>query len=522
MIDSQTVISRSSWQIGWPATWRILTLHGRSRVSLHFVKTGIAVIVAVAVLMIGYIPSAAGFGSTPALQLPWGFGQARNVSGFTYGSANQVCGGVPTTHTGLERYAIDFGLNFEEVDAAAYGTVGAEGYTSGGGYYMWIQHQRNVQTYYGHLSAYSVTVGTIVYKGQPIATSGNSGPPGTGAHIHFRVTTGGTGPFTGTAYMPEPMGGLGPPGYTGWQNYGCNIDTNTTFTSTPPNQQVNVNSTQSSNTDVFIRGGDGGAWHSPTNSSGLPNGWETLGGTIQGTPVGVAVGPGTRIDAYALGQDASVWHDIWITGTWYGWNREALNQTSGSSETEEVTATRALNGTIDLFIRGVNGDGWHAKTDGGGEIVSWESIGGGLKGAPVGSWNWQNNTLDVYAIGINDQVFHRILWSDGTWSGWLTTTNAQASGQSESEMVTSARRSDGTMDLFLRASNGAPLHSVTDSDGNPGPWLSLGGSIKGTPWGQWNGSILRVYAVGLGDGVFVQTWNGSSWSGWVQGSGITA
>jgi len=504
------------------AQQRILTQRDRMGLALPLAKAGIAVTVAMAGLMVGYIPSAAGFGSTPGLQLPWRFGQARNVSGFTYGSAQQLCDGVRTTHTGLEAYAIDFGLNFEEVDAAAYGTVRDEGYTSLGGYYMWIQHGQ-IQTYYGHLSAYSVSVGTVVYKGQPIATSGNSGPPGTGAHIHFRATTGGTGAFNGTAYMPEPMGGLGPPGYTGWQNYGCSLDITTTFISTPPNQQVNVNSTQSSTTDVFIRGGDGGAWHSPTDSSGLPNGWETLGGTIQGTPVGVGTAAGARIDAYALGQDDSVWHDIWITGTWYGWNRPATNHTSGSSETEEVTATRALDGTIDLFIRGVSGDGWHAKTDGGGEIVSWESIGGTLKGAPVGSWDWQRSRLDVYAIGMNDQVFHDIFWaSSGSWSGWLTTLNPQASGQSESEMVTSARRSDGTMDLFLRSSNGNPLHSVTDSGGNPGPWLSLGGTIKGTPWGQWSGSNLRVYAVGLGDGLFVQTWNGSAWSGWVQGSGITA
>lgn len=97
----------------------------------------------------------ASYGDTPALQLPWVTGQSRDVSGFTYGSANQTCSGVYTTHTGLEAYTIDFGLVNEEVDAAAAGTVGAIAFDSVGGDYIWIQHPNNIQTYYGHLSTAS-------------------------------------------------------------------------------------------------------------------------------------------------------------------------------------------------------------------------------------------------------------------------------------------------------------------------------------------------------------------------------
>jgi murein DD-endopeptidase MepM/ murein hydrolase activator NlpD len=82
---------------------------------------------------------------------------------------------------------IDIDINYAPVYAAGDGKVVYTG-NKGDGYGMMIMidHGESFETLYGHLSRSSVNVGDEVYKGQRIATSGNSGRS-TGAHLHFEV-----------------------------------------------------------------------------------------------------------------------------------------------------------------------------------------------------------------------------------------------------------------------------------------------------------------------------------------------
>lgn len=76
------------------------------------------------------------------------------------------------------------------VYAAAGGTVELASWYYGYGNCIVINHGNGVKTRYAHLSAYKVSVGTTVSRGQLIALSGNTGNS-TGPHLHFEVIVNG-------------------------------------------------------------------------------------------------------------------------------------------------------------------------------------------------------------------------------------------------------------------------------------------------------------------------------------------
>lgn len=493
---------------------------------------GLATIGASIALLVGLGPVAvrAAYGTVPALQLPWPTGLKRNVSGFTYGSAHQVCSGYRSDHVGLEAYAIDFGLTNEEVDAAAYGQVGAIGYDAVGGEYVWIKHPNNLQTYYGHLSTNPgdiyVTVNEWISKGQRIAKSDTSGGA-SGPHLHFRVTTGGTSPFTGTAYKPEPMSGVTPPGYVGWDNYGCNINTTTTFNSTPPNEQVAVAARSDGTQALLLRGTDSRAWFALTDASGAPGNWQSLGGIAAGVPCG-SWDSGGRLDVYVIGNDGLPYRRSSTDGgtTWDPtWTRENVAPASGAGETQNINCTRRPGGTVDIFIRGTSGQGIHMSTDSSGNVVSWDSLNGTVKGPPSGAWDDLGTRLDVYAIGTDDHPYHGV-WSANAsphWSGW-TNVYGGYSGPAEAEIIFATHSPDGTTDVFVRGggtSPGTAYFGYTDSAGNILGWVSLGGTIRGAAEAKAirNGgpdSIrIDVFVIGINDQVYQITAIDGAWNPWV-------
>jgi murein DD-endopeptidase MepM/ murein hydrolase activator NlpD len=94
--------------------------------------------------------------------------------------------GVRSFHGGLD-LAIPQGT---PVKAAMDGRIADVGYNQMFGNYVIINHDRGLQTLYGHLSRQEVHVGQAIAQGQILGLSGNTGYS-TAPHLHFGVYRGG-------------------------------------------------------------------------------------------------------------------------------------------------------------------------------------------------------------------------------------------------------------------------------------------------------------------------------------------
>jgi murein DD-endopeptidase MepM/ murein hydrolase activator NlpD len=93
---------------------------------------------------------------------------------------------------GRRHEGIDIGASIgTSVTSADAGRVSFSGKNGAYGNLVIIDHENGYQTYYAHCSKLLVKKGDRVYKGQQIATVGNTGRS-TGPHLHFEVRKNGT------------------------------------------------------------------------------------------------------------------------------------------------------------------------------------------------------------------------------------------------------------------------------------------------------------------------------------------
>lgn len=104
-------------------------------------------------------------------------------------------GGIITSGYGPRwgnfHYGIDIsGVSDRTIKAADNGVINYAGWKGGYGYCVIIDHGSGIQTLYGHLSSYNVSVGDKIAKGQKLGIMGSTGIS-TGVHLHFEVIVNG-------------------------------------------------------------------------------------------------------------------------------------------------------------------------------------------------------------------------------------------------------------------------------------------------------------------------------------------
>jgi murein DD-endopeptidase MepM/ murein hydrolase activator NlpD len=99
-----------------------------------------------------------------------------------FGMRKHPVTGVQSFHNG-----IDIGApHGAPIYAAADGTIERTFYNAQGGNSIILKHNDGMKTGYAHLSAFKVTTGQNVKRGDVIGLIGNTGVS-TGAHLHFTV-----------------------------------------------------------------------------------------------------------------------------------------------------------------------------------------------------------------------------------------------------------------------------------------------------------------------------------------------
>lgn len=85
-------------------------------------------------------------------------------------------------------FGVDYVMNENRpIFASAGGYVVFASYTVDYGYAIIINHKENYVTKYMHCSSLLKKEGDLVYQGELIALSGNSGTESTGPHLHFEI-----------------------------------------------------------------------------------------------------------------------------------------------------------------------------------------------------------------------------------------------------------------------------------------------------------------------------------------------
>jgi hypothetical protein len=239
--------------------------------------------------------------------------------------------------------------------------------------------------------------------------------------------------------------------------------------------------------------GDAGAvWHGQESSQGwsgfMPLGQPTGGASSLAGPA-VARNADGRLEAVVIGSDLAVWH-AWERspgGDWTGWH--SLGQPGGKPVISEPLGARApaptpalvadANEHLQVFVVREDLTVWRRGQRAEGGWSEWASLRGPGGGGTLGPLTVGASADGRLELAANDAdegaVWHA--WQTptaaGGWSGWRSL--GKPGGQPAMLGSTLARNSDGRLELFTVATDGAVWHiwQTAPNDGWSG-WHSLG------------------------------------------------
>jgi len=280
------------------------------------------------------------------------------------------------------------------------------------------------------------------------------------------------------------------------------------------------------------------------------------GRTTADAPIGVVARKKTELalerdllDLFMVAFDGRVWTAARDTSgqqqVWGGWWTVLEDRADRFVLGTQVTGVSRDIECLDLFATGID---WTVKTAAWGPHTQhkwggWWSVGKGsfLPGTPVAAVSRSENTIDLFAVGLDGRVWSAA-WgahTQGKWDGWLSILDHLFLPGSP---VTAISRKKDQLDLFAVDGNGEVRTAAWSPAGNNGQWggwwrvtQSNGTFTPGTPVAvaSRGEDQLDLFAIGLDGRVWSAAWGPQTsyqWAGWwpvgeqtfVQGAVISA
>jgi hypothetical protein len=176
-------------------------------------------------------------------------------------------------------------------------------------------------------------------------------------------------------------------------------------------------------------------------------------------------------------------------------------------------------GQVEVFVRGPTGNMLQSSLTAAGTWTAWQPLDGGLSSGPAATGIYGPGRTDVWVRGLDQALYHR--WELGSaWTGW-----EDLGGVLQSAPTVEVRRgSPSYIDVYARwADNAIMQDSYIPGSGWTG-WLAVPGgglTLSAPAVASRAAGYVDVVVRGTNDGIYVNEWNGSAWSNWVQIGGGT-
>jgi hypothetical protein len=245
--------------------------------------------------------------------------------------------------------------------------------------------------------------------------------------------------------------------------------------------------------DVFIQGTDHALWHKHFQSGSGWSAWESLGGIITSSPAATSSTSGV-IDVYVRGSDGALWSRQLSGGVWGSWSENNGQLLAGTGPAAYNWGTTRTG----VFVTGTDHALWHMWNDSAGQS-SWENLGGILTSSPAAT-SRSSGTIDVFVRGSDGNIWQKSYATStaGGWGAWSTIGGKTASGTGPAADAQNAN----SLDVFVQGSDQALWH--TSSQGSVwSAWGPLGGVLTSSPAATAPGNGM-IY-------VFVRSAGGVLW-----------
>lgn len=257
-----------------------------------------------------------------------------------------------------------------------------------------------------------------------------------------------------------------------------------------------------------------------TGASGLSSQtwslWELRqGSTAIYAPAATAWGE-NRIGLFAIGLNSQIYHQWWNGTQWSDW--EFLE---GTYSISAPTAVSVGQNRLDVFWIGIDKQVYRRSWNG----TQWsqrESLGGvAIHG--VAATSWGPDRIDLFTVGTDSSLYHKY-WDGSTWSAWkiMKFQGHEAVDKSSTCISAPAAVSWGAnrIDVFALGIDNYVYHAWGDGSSEWRGWEKLGGPcIHGVAAASRGVNSLDLFSistdtVGTDNHLYYRSWNGSSWSRW--------